>query len=161
MSGMSGMSGMEDDVDAVDPELRKRLIGFRVSVLDALVLSLVAAGAVWLWDSTPFVAGLALMVVAHFFLFCNVVRLRTPFELIWAVIFLGNVAVWSGLPSFAWWKVFCTQLPVTLLFILLEMRSGRYHGIGCEFVNSDIDGYVQWRIEQFGRHDKDVGKPAS
>ena len=69
--------------------------GFRLSTLDVLVLVIGTAVATalatvtWWWG---FVVG---FVLAHFFLFCNVLRLRRSLELVWAGVFVATVACFS------------------------------------------------------------------
>ncbi len=59
-----------------------RTVGFRLSIVDAVVL--VAAGpATWLaWPHLGSLAGVIPLVVLHFFLFCNVFRIHRTKELV-------------------------------------------------------------------------------
>lgn len=104
--------------------------GFRFSAVDAAFIAVCAVGA-WLLRHHlgPFV-WLIPVAVGHFFLFCNVVRMRRSYELIWAGIFLANMVGWMGSGSFSWAGVLAIQLPLTALLVALEVRSPRYHGIG-------------------------------
>jgi len=82
----------------------------------------VLADAVWV---IPFAAG-------HFFLFCNVFRVRRKYELLWAGYFLVNAAAWwTVLGHFPWLLIFALQTPATLAAIVAEIRSPHYHGIFC------------------------------
>jgi hypothetical protein len=70
------------------------------------------------------------IAAGHFFLFCNVFRLRRSYELVWTGVFIANVTVWLYLVDFSWAGVLAAQLPLTALLIAMEVRSSRYHGIG-------------------------------
>lgn len=91
--------------------------GFRFSIADAVILIAGGAGSwalhragVPLWWVVP-------MTVGHFFLFCNVFRVRHLYELWWAVIFMGNVMFWFFHLDFGWLPSALTQLPVTMALI--------------------------------------------
>jgi hypothetical protein len=108
---------------------RWRPAGFRMSLSDliALLISMALAGGVW-----PFARDLSvvvLTVIFHFFLFCNVFRIRRGPELIWAVIYLVNCSAWHFAGSFSGWRALLAQLPVTAMLILNELRHPAYHGI--------------------------------
>ena len=83
----------------------------------------------------PDVAGLLLIVVLHFLLFCNVFRIDRKLELIWAGTLLVNALVWSLADNFGWRAILVTQLPLTILLIGIELRSPRYHGIAARWIN--------------------------
>ena len=78
-----------------------------------------ARGVVW---PIPFALG-------HFFLFCNVFRVRRSFELAWTGALMVNVVAWWLAGRFDWAPILLAQTPVTLAVLLLELRSDRYHGI--------------------------------
>ena len=114
---------------------RRRRCGFRFSWADALII---AAGglATWLlWGAAGGMAVLPPVVLAHFFLFCNVFRIRRSYELVWAAALVANVLAWQAAGAFSWGGVLLTQAPVTAGFIAAEMRSRRYHGVGCAWIN--------------------------
>ena len=105
--------------------------GFRFSLVDGLFLALCAAATLLLRTSMgPFVWIIA-AAAGHFFLFCNVFRVRRSYELAWTAVFLANVAGWTWAGRFSWTVVLAVQIPVTLLVIGLEIASPRYHGIFC------------------------------
>jgi hypothetical protein len=69
------------------------------------------------------------MVVAHFFLFCNVFRVPRRWELAWAGVFALNTGIWLALGSFDWRPVLLIQSPFTLAAIgmtLVSRRRGRH-----------------------------------
>lgn len=86
--------------------------------------------SILLWSVLGTFALLFPIVLAHFFLFCNVFRVRRNLELIWAGVFVVNFAAWAITGSFSWWPVLLVQTPVTIACIVIEMRSPNYHGIG-------------------------------
>lgn len=104
--------------------------GFRFSVRDGVVISIAVVGSVFLWRTLGAMAMLFPIVVFHFFLFCNVFRVRRSLELIWAAAFVINVTCWSAFGNLNWLAILLVQSPITLLGIGLEMSSSTYHGIG-------------------------------
>ena len=67
-------------------------------------------------------------LVCNFFLFCNVFRVRTKYELCWVGLAALNMVVsigyYSSIVAF-----FASQSLVTLIVIALEIKSPTYHGI--------------------------------
>lgn len=123
----------------------KILVGFRFSVVDAVVLIAGAALAWWLYRSRMPLWWVVPMVVGHFFLFCNVFRVRRNYELLWAGLFAGNTVFWLLRLSTAWLPPLLVQAPVTLLVIFAEMLSPRYHGIFAARINRRLGEYIQSR----------------
>ena len=112
-----------------------RRCGLRFSGTDAGVI-FVGAGATWLLhDVLRDMALLPAVVLVHFFLFCNVVRIRRSYELLWAATFIVNLVAWQLTGAISWPGVLAAQTPVTLLAIAAEMRSRRYHGVGWRWIN--------------------------
>jgi hypothetical protein len=110
-------------------------VGFRCSLLDGVVLGIAALLAWWvrylgieLWWVVP-------AVVGHFFLFCNVFRVRQNYELIWSALFLLNFGWWFFHGHIGWLPTMLYQAPITLLAIIAEMLSPAYHGIGVRWIN--------------------------
>ena len=110
--------------------------GFRFSMADGIVIAICAVLTWSLRELPSSLAWLPAVALGHFFLFCNVFRVRRNFELAWAGFFLANFAVWSWI-GFSWLAVLAVQTPVTVLAIGVEMRSPRYHGIGSSTVARD------------------------
>ena len=120
----------------------RRTAGFRLSVVDvAFIASMTVAffylrprlgDAVW---AIPFAAG-------HFFLFCNVFRVRRSYELIWVGVFLVNALAWWASGRFPWGWVTLVQTPFTIAAIVAEMRSPAYHGILSRRINPRLDEYL-------------------
>lgn len=112
--------------------------GFRLSVVDVLVLIVGTAGAVYFGLQTWWIGLVIGFVVGHFFLFCNVFRMSRPLELIWAAVFLllagGTIA--CDFPG--WLATICLSLSVTVAVIMTEMKRPSYHGIAWQKVNPDL-----------------------
>jgi len=103
--------------------------GFRFWWTDAVVIAFVAIATWVCWRYSREISLLFAITLFHFFLFCNVFRLRRKLELIWAVFFVVIVAAWSLAGHLSWWYILTSQLPVTLGVIVTEIRSDGYHGI--------------------------------
>ena len=104
--------------------------GFRFWRQDAAVIAIGAVATAWLWGQVGSVSLLVLGVLFHFFLFCNVFRVGTRFELIWAVSFVLNAGAWQIADELSWQRLLGSQLAITVLVIGAEWRSPSYHGIG-------------------------------
>lgn len=65
------------------------------------------------------------MVVAHFFVFCNVFKVPRKLELLWALVFLVNTGVWLGLDNYDWLPVLLTQSPFSLAVIAITLAIRR------------------------------------
>jgi len=120
----------------------RRHHGFRFSMSDACVL-LLAAGLTWWLVGKDFVLWWVVpAAVGHFFLFCNVFLVWRRLELLWALVFVLNVAahflmeVFDPVPSLLW------QTPVTLLVIACQMRSPWYHGVFARQINPRLADYL-------------------
>ena len=103
--------------------------GFRLSLRDVAVLVLSALVTGWLRQPLGQLALLPAMVVLHFFLFCNVFRVRTRYELVWALTFILNAGTAQLLWGLQPWALLGSQLVITALVIGAELRSPDYHGI--------------------------------
>jgi hypothetical protein len=112
--------------------------GFRLSITDALVLLAGTGGAIVASRYKGTVAVILAVVVWHFFLFCNVVRLSRPRELVWAKIFVGMTlcTIFTGRP--AWPINVGASLAVAAFLIFLETRKPWYHGAGWKKLNPNL-----------------------
>jgi len=127
-----------------DPNNRRiRTWGFRLSWLDGGVIAIAALAALLLGH--PF-GWLILTVAGHFFLFCNVFRVGRKRELIWAALFVANVAVLIGWGELHWATVLLAQCPVTVAIIIAELRSPLYHGVFAPRLNPHLPDYLEGRI---------------
>jgi hypothetical protein len=104
--------------------------------LDGLAIVL-GAGATWIaWRFVGSAALLLPLTLGHFFLFCNVFRIRRSYEVGWALAFLVNTGVWLHRGDASWPRILAVQTPVTLGLILFEMRSPRYRGVFRDRLNA-------------------------
>ena len=117
-------------------EARRSPPGFRFSVRDAAVIVSLSLATAWLWGRIGSASLLGLAVLAHFFLFCNVFRVRTRYELVWATSLLLNAAAWQLMGELGWQGVLGIQVPITILVIGAELRSPTYCGIGHRWIHS-------------------------
>ncbi len=109
--------------------------GVRFSAQDLLLL--VGCGLIT-WALWPLVGDKALLfpiVIAHFFLFCNIFRVRRKIEYAWAIFFVANVLIFYIIKRFNWLFILLAQTPLTLALIVVEMSSPFYHGIGWRYLN--------------------------
>jgi hypothetical protein len=120
----------------------RRRWGFRLSVTDALVLTL-AGGLSFVLQAKEFpLWWIAPMVTGNFFLFCNVFLVRQRLELIWAVLLVINVGAHLALGFVNWPSPLLFQLPVTILVIGWQISSPWYHGIMANRINSRLQEYL-------------------
>ena len=115
---------------------RRSQPGFRFSPRDAVVVVVCTLATAWLWGRVGSLSFVLFVVLVHFFLFCNVFRVRMRYELIWASSFVLNASAWQLMDALGWQSVLGTQIPITLLVIGAELRSPSYHGIGHRWIHS-------------------------
>ncbi len=115
-----------------------RRAGFRFSVVDGLFIAALGAAFAFLWRPLgpavwviPFAAG-------HFFLFCNVFRVRRSYELAWVALFFVNIGAWAAAGRLEWLGILASQTPATIAAIVLEMRSRAYHGVFAAQLNPNL-----------------------
>lgn len=119
--------------------------GFRLSALDVIILvvGVVTAFAlvmvVW-WGG--FVVG---FVVAHFFLFCNVVRMARLLELAWAGVFVALAAATVALDAPGWPVTATVSLVATVVVVVVQMRKPSYHGLGWRWINPGLPAWWETR----------------
>ena len=63
------------------------------------------------WSSLGEHALIPALALGHFFLFCNVFRVRRSYELVWAGCFLVNAGAWITLSGFDVWGILAVQTP--------------------------------------------------
>jgi hypothetical protein len=124
---------------------RARPFGFRLSIFDGVFLIAAAIATLWLHNQDSPMWWVLAVVVVHFFLFCNVVRLHRHLELIWAVVFLVNVGWFLMQGHLNWVGPLSYQSPLTLALIMIEVRSERYHGVAAQRFNPRLDDYLRGR----------------
>src|SRR5262245_20302076 len=124
----------------------RRTWGFRFFGTDAVVIVVCGGAAYVLQRMEHPLWWLLLIVAGHFFLFCNVFRVRRRFEVIWAVLLVLNCAAWILLGHLDWPHVLLTQAPFTVAAVIAEARSDRYHGIFAQSANRKLQDYLEGRI---------------
>jgi hypothetical protein len=115
--------------------------GFRISEIDVGVVILGMLGSVLLGRFNDILGIATLLTVAHFFLFCNVLRMSRPLELIWAVVFVllaGSTLVF-GMPT--WRLTLILILSVTATFTVIQVFLPSYHGVFWRYINPNLP---QW-----------------
>ncbi|XOF34073.1 MAG: hypothetical protein ACL93V_01885 [Candidatus Electrothrix sp. YB6] len=117
------------------PEFRP---GFRLSAVDIIVLILGAVWSILLHGMDNPLGLLIFFTFAHFFLFCNVLRMRRSFELIWAALFLlaAGSSLFFRVPG--WPGTIVIMLGITVILAILQMRQPSYHGVFWKRINPDL-----------------------
>jgi hypothetical protein len=130
----------------IETRHKQRTWGFRFSVTDGAALVLFTVAAFGLHRLMSPLWWLLLIAAGHFFLFCNVFRIRRSLELWWAGLLLANCGAWLLFERLDWLTVIPCQLPVTAAVLLAEIRSARYHGIFARWLNRKLDDYLNGNI---------------
>ena len=105
--------------------------GFRLSLLDLLVLTGLCVLSAWMRRVVP-EHGLWLLPIyigGSFFLFCNVFRVGNRTEAFWYVPFVMCVAVGLRFPDRLWWIVLSVCEPVRVAVIVYRIVRGPYTGV--------------------------------
>jgi len=123
-----------------------RTSGFRLSWLDAVILIVGTVLSWWLLSQAFPLWWIVPAALGHFFLFCNVFLVWRRLELLWAVVFVINVAAHFVLGEEGWLSPMLYQLPFTVLVIMWQIRSPWYHGIFAERLNSRLKEYLAARL---------------
>jgi hypothetical protein len=117
--------------------------GFRCSWFDIAVLLSALVLSLWLHSARFPLWWIVPMVAGHFFLFCNVFLVWQRWELLWAGVFVLNVAAHLAIDQVDGWSVLLWQTPVTIVVILLQVRSPWYHGIFAERLNPRLPDFLE------------------
>lgn len=122
---------------------RKFQPGFRLSLMDVVVL--VAGGATAAYFALIDTwTGIAIaFAVLHFFLFCNVLRMSRLLELMWAGAFTGLTVASTVFGLLSWPAVFGISSIVTIVVMAVEMRKPSYHGAGWQKLNPRLPEWWQ------------------
>jgi hypothetical protein len=124
--------------------------GFRLSVVDGFVLvggvaaTIVLSMIVWWWG---FVLG---FVLGHFFLFCNVVRMARPLELLWGGVFVALAGATIAVETPGWLVTASVSLVLTAIVVVVEMRKPSYHGVGWKRINPGLPAWWESRLADRG-----------
>ncbi len=117
--------------------------GFRLSRLDVTILVVGVAVALALSMAVPWCGLVVGLVLGHFFLFCNVVRLSRSLELVWAAVFTTLAAATVALDAPGWSVTVSVSLVATMAVVVVEMRKRSYHGVGWQWINPGLPDW--WR----------------
>jgi hypothetical protein len=79
-----------------------------------------------------------LAVVVQFFLFCNIFRVRTSLEMVWAFLFtpVTVIVLWMGWSP---WFVPMVLWSVGAILILVSTKDSLYCGLGWKGLNPDLE----------------------
>jgi hypothetical protein len=122
--------------------------GFRLSEVDVGVVIVGILMSVLLGRLDDMLGVATLFTVAHFFLFCNVLRMNRPLELIWSVLFvlLAGSTVLVGVP--AWSLTLVLMLSVTAVFAVIQVLLPSYHGVLWRKINPNLLRW--WEVNRAG-----------
>ncbi len=115
--------------------------GFRLSTLDVMVIAVGSIGVVGLAFVVPWLAFVVAFVTGHFFVFCNVVRMARPLELIWAGVFVVLAGMTVAIDWPGWLATSVVSLAVTAVVVVIEMRKPSYHGVGWQWINPGLPAW--------------------
>jgi hypothetical protein len=121
---------------------KPRTCGLRFSLIDGVVLLVAAAASMGAYRFTYGYSLLVGFVVLHFFLFCNVFRIRRLPELVWGGTFVVNCLAWIVLGNLNLAGMCGTQALITIAVIANELRLPCYHGIFARRINPRIEEYL-------------------
>ncbi len=122
--------------------------GLSLSKVDILVLVSTAIAATASCFYSSVITFLVLFVVVHFFLFCNIIRMPRPSELIWAGVFLSLASV-SLLKDFPSWPVTALiSASLTAILVVIETRKPSYHGVLWQMINPGFPGWFTKNISK-------------
>ena len=127
--------------------------GLRLSVFDVFVLvagttaAIVLSMDVWWWGFVP------AFVLAHFFLFCNVVRMAWPLELVWAGVFVMLAGATIAFDAPGWLVTALVSVLVTVVVVVVEVRKPSYHGVGWRRINPRLPAWWETHVAEKGGAD--------
>ena len=123
--------------------------GFRISEVDVGVVILAILVSVLLGRLDDMLGVATLFTVAHFFLFCNMLRMNRPLELIWAALFvlLAGSTLLVGVPT--WSLTLILMLSVTAVFAVIQVLRPSYHGVFWRKLNPNLLRW--WEVNRAGK----------
>src|SRR5688572_28471172 len=117
--------------------------GFRLSALDIVVLVAGAVASAYATTVDRWFGAAIAFVVLHFFLFCNVLRMSRPLELVWAAVFVALSTAGLSLGLLSWTAVFAASAAVTAIVAAIGLRGPSYHGVGWQKLNPRLPEWWQ------------------
>ncbi len=121
--------------------------GFRLSSLDVGILIGGGVACVSFYRLDPWLGVAVAFVVGHFFLFCNVLRMSRPPELIWAGVFAALAVVTVTTGAVSWLAALSASAVLTLVLAVRECRRPSYHGVGWRRLNPQLP---EWWADHTG-----------
>ena len=107
--------------------------GFRINLVDIVFIILLIGVSMFIFKEIGYLDNIYLLplyVGFTFFLFCNVFRLTTKYELVWTVIFALVTAISFHFFAENWVLITIGSLScVQLVEIVLHIRSDDYRGV--------------------------------
>ena len=128
---------------------RKFQPGFRLAMLDVVVLIVGGTASAYAMTVDRWFGVAIAFVVLHFFLFCNVLRMSRPLELIWAGVFAGLAVATISLNLLSWPVVFGISALMTVMVAVIEVRRPSYNGVGWQKLNPCLPEW--WQSAAAGR----------
>jgi hypothetical protein len=119
--------------------------GFRFSDFDLFPLVVGVVGSAYAMNIDRWLGIAIAFLILHFFLFCNVLRMSRPLELIWAGAFALMAILTISLHLFSWPAVLGVSLILTLILAIIETRRPSYHGLGWQKLNPRLPEWWQAR----------------
>lgn len=109
--------------------------GFRLSQIDVVVIGMTLLLLCFYPQYRPIITSIDKLfywlmpyIVANFFLFCNVFRVRTRYELYWLFTATINLMLCLFLYENNLW-FFLSQSVFTFVAIVFQIKSSHYHGV--------------------------------
>jgi hypothetical protein len=123
--------------------------GFRLSRLDVIVLLLGFPAVALIASQLPWLGAAIAFTLGHFFLFCNIVRMDRPLELVWAAAFtlLAVATILTTQPG--WPATFALALLLTVVLVAIQLRKPSYHGVLWQRINPNLP---QWWAAEAPSH---------
>lgn len=121
--------------------------GFRLSAFDIGVLIAGAIGSVLVALQLSVLGAAIAFVIGHFFLFCNVIRMARPLELVWAAMFavISGATALAGFPG--WPATFVMSAIATLILVAIQLQMPSYHGVLWQHFNPQLPEWWAQRNE--------------
>lgn len=115
--------------------------GFRLSVSDVIVLLIGALSSFLLHGMENPLGLIVFFTLAHFFFFCNILRMCRRYELIWAIFFLLLSTSMILFRLSNWLEMILIMLGMTTVLTVIQIRHPSYHGIFWKQINPNLP---QW-----------------
>lgn len=113
--------------------------GFRLSVIDALIIIIAITAALYLFKTYELIFFIIIFVTTHFFLFCNVIRMSRSFEFCWAFVFVILTAISIKTNLLPLYIAFSLSFALTVVLVLLEIKKPSYHGVFWRQLNPNLE----------------------